>query len=161
MSDASAKIYLDGAKAVAARPSVHWSKQVVASANRELERHQLWVERHHQLYADALNDCQRQLERQNLISACIRAIILPLKLLASVCAASLHSAWALPRRFRMRAELQSRINAMDQLTVRSSVAHRGEGARLATKQHPSAMPQRKEAGSGTTPLDNRLRCSLQ
>jgi hypothetical protein len=146
MSDASAKIYLDGAKAVAARPSVHWSKQVVASANRELERHQLWVERHHQLYADALNDCQRQLERQNLISACIRAIILPLKLLASVCAASLHSAWALPRRFRMRAELQSRINAMDQLTARSSVAHRGEGASPRYKAAPVSNAAAERSG---------------
>jgi hypothetical protein len=115
MSNVSAKIHLG---ALADRPSFDRSKQLVTSANRELERHQLWLERHHELYSESLEECQRQLERRNEIDACVQAILLPINLLISVCTVLFHRAWVYAHRFRLRAELQSRINAMEQLSRR-------------------------------------------
>ncbi len=111
MSNVSDKIHLVDAKAAAA--TVAWSKEVVVSANRELERHQLWLERHQEVYSEALKGCQRQLKRQYLISACKQTALLPIQLLASGCVALFRGVWAYPRRSRLRAELQNRLDRME------------------------------------------------
>jgi hypothetical protein len=118
MSNASAKSHFLYPEGVAYNPGVDRSKRLVFSATRDLERHEAWLKRHHELYSESLQECQRQLERRNVIDACARAILLPITLLVSVCAALYRWAWVLTRRFQMRIELQSRINAMDQLSPR-------------------------------------------
>jgi hypothetical protein len=112
VSNVSDKTHLVDAKTTAA--TVAWSKEVVVSANRELERHELWLERHHEIYSEALKECQRQLKRQYLISACKQTTLLPIQLLASGCVALFRGVRAYPRRSRLRAELQNRIDRMEQ-----------------------------------------------
>ena len=112
MSNVSDKIHVVDAKITAA--TVACSKEVVVSANRELERHELWLERHHEVYSETLKECQRQLRRQNLISACKQTALLPIRLLASGCTALFRGVRAHPRRSRRRADLQNRIDRMEQ-----------------------------------------------
>ncbi len=130
MSNVSDKIHLVDAKTAAA--TVAWSKEVVVSANRELERHELWLERHHKVYSEALKECQRQLKRQNLISACKRTALLPIRLLASGCVALFRGVWAYPRRPRRRADLQNRIDRMQQRRRFVQQAPRRNAASIST-----------------------------
>jgi hypothetical protein len=103
---------------VAARATITRSNKVVFSANGELSRHRLWMERHHELYSEALKACQRQLRRQNYINACKEVVLLPPRLLLSACVALLHGACAYPRRVQRRVNLQRRIYAIDDLCKR-------------------------------------------
>jgi hypothetical protein len=117
MSNAPAEVHFFETTGVAVK-SPELSKRAVVSANTELERHELWLKRHHELYSESLKECQRQLERRNIIDACVQAILLPINLLVASCSALFQGARGLTRRFQLRAELQSRINAMDQLSLR-------------------------------------------
>jgi hypothetical protein len=112
VSNVSDKIHLVDAKTAAA--TVAWSKEIVISATRELERHELWLERHHEVYSEALKQCQRQLKRHYLISACKQTALLPIQLLASGCVALFRGVRPYPRRSRLRADLQNRIDRMEQ-----------------------------------------------
>jgi hypothetical protein len=142
MSNGLSKMHLVNARCIAGRPFVDLSKQVIVSANKELERHGLWLKRHHELYSESLKECQRQLERRNVIDTCARVILLPINLLVSACAALLNRAWALTRHFRLRAELQSRINAMDQFSVRRlPEAPRRNARPLASGPTQTRLPQ--------------------
>jgi hypothetical protein len=118
MSNVPDKNQIIDAKAAALRATLDRSKAAVAVASRELERHHLWVERHRALYTELLEDCQQSLKRRLLISTWKQTVLLPMQLLASACVAGFHWAWAYLHRFRLRAELQSRINAMEQLSRR-------------------------------------------
>jgi hypothetical protein len=99
----------------AAITTVERSKAAAVRAQMELEKHQRWLEGHHELYSKALKRCERRLRRQALILALKQTALLPLQLLAAACVALGHAAWPYPRRFRLRAKLQNRIHAMGQL----------------------------------------------
>jgi len=114
MSNAPDKNHIIDAKAAALRATIDRAKAAVVSASRELERHHLWVERHRALYSEALRECQHQLKRQNLIRACKQAALLPIQLLVVISVAMFRRACAYRSRFRLRAELQNRIDRMEQ-----------------------------------------------
>ena len=109
-------VHLVDEEVPAANAIVARSKTSAATAQIELEKHQRWLEGHQELYAEAVKGCQRRLKRQAFVRACKRIAFLPTQLLASVCVASGHAAWAYVRRFRLRPKLQNRIHAMDQLS---------------------------------------------
>ena len=100
-------------KVPAVRATVDRSKAAVVSAKMELDQHERWLERHQELYSEAVKGCQRRLKRQRFISACKQTALHPIQLLASACVGLFHVAWAYPRRLRPRAKLQNRIYAMD------------------------------------------------
>lgn len=91
-----------------ARATVNRSKAAIDSARMELEKHQRWLEAHQELYAEALQGCEQRPKRRAFINACKQVALVPIKLGASL----LHAAFAHSRRDRLRAELQSRIQAM-------------------------------------------------
>jgi hypothetical protein len=102
-------VHLVDEEVPAANAIVERSKASAVTAQIELERHQRWLEGHQEL-------CQRRLKHQAFVRACKRTALLPTQLLASACVALGHAAWAYVRRFRLRAKLQNRIQAMDQLS---------------------------------------------
>ena len=71
------------AKVAAVDTTVDRSKDVVVSANRELERHQQWLERHSEVYLKELKWAQRRLRRHDLIRACKQAVMVPMQLVSS------------------------------------------------------------------------------
>jgi len=89
-----------------------------------LGQHERWLERHQELYSEAVKGCQRRLKRQRFISACKQTALHPIQLLAAACVGLFHVPWAY-RRFRPRAKLQNRIHAMN----------RSAGAGSQSKQH--------------------------
>lgn len=103
---------------VSSNPRVNQSKQLVFSATSELQRHEVWLRRHHELYSDSLRACQRQLERLNVVQACARAIFFPVTVLILACAVLIHRTREFMRGVQMRSELQKRINAMDRIRPR-------------------------------------------
>ena len=107
-------VHLVDEEVPAANAIVERSKASAVTARIELEKHQRWLEGHQELYAEAVKGCQRQLKRQAFVRACKQTALLPIQLLASACVALGHAAWAYVRRFRLRAKLQNRIQAMDQ-----------------------------------------------
>ena len=107
-------IHLVDEEVPAVRATVDRSKAAVVTAQTELDKHQRWLEGHQELYVEAVKACQRRLKRQAFISACKQRALLPIQLLASACVALSHAAWAYPRRLRLRAKLQNRIQALDQ-----------------------------------------------
>jgi len=100
-------------KVPAVRATVDRSKAAVVSAKMELDQHERWLERHQELYSEAVKGCERRLKRQRFISACKQTALLPIHLLASACVGLFHAARAYPHRFWLRAKLQNRIHAMD------------------------------------------------
>jgi len=95
-----------------ARATVDRSKAALDSARMELEKHRRWLESHQELYAEALKGCEQQLKRRAFINACKQVALVPIELVASAGAGLFHTAFAHSRRDRLRAELQSRIQAM-------------------------------------------------
>jgi hypothetical protein len=93
-------VHLVDEEVPAANAIVARSKTSAATAQIELEKHQRWLEGHQELYAEAVKGCQRRLKRQAFVRACKRIAFLPTQLLASMCVASGHAAWAYVRRFR-------------------------------------------------------------
>lgn len=79
-------------KVAAVEATVYRSKDVVASANRELERHQQWFECHRELYAEDLKRAERQLRRLGVLRSCKQTVIFPMRLAASAGVTLLHAA---------------------------------------------------------------------
>ena len=79
-------------KVAAVEATVCRSKDVVASANRELERHQQWFECHREFYAEDLKRAERQLRRLGVLRSCKQTVIFPMRLAASAGVTLLHAA---------------------------------------------------------------------
>jgi hypothetical protein len=92
--------------------TVEQSKAAAITAQMELDKHQRWLGRHQELYAQALKGCERRLKRQAFISACKHTALLPINVLATACVGLSHAAWAYPRRRWLRAKLKKRIQEM-------------------------------------------------
>jgi hypothetical protein len=97
----------------AARATVEQSKAAAVTAQMELDKHQQWMGRHKELYAEAVKGCERRLKRQAFISACKQTAWLPLQLLATASTNLFHAAVAYPRRRSLRAKLKDRIQELD------------------------------------------------
>ena len=107
------RTHLIDAKVAAVETTVDRSKDVVVTANAELERHQQWVERHREVYLMELKWAQRQLRRHDLIRACKQVVKRPIKLLSFGFVALLPGAKkTLANRAKFE-RLQNRINAVD------------------------------------------------
>ena len=83
--------------------TVDRSRAAVGLAKTDLDEHRRWLERHHELYSEAVKGCERTLKRQSFIQSCKNTALLPMQLLAS--------AWKGRSR---RAELQKRIYLVEQ-----------------------------------------------
>jgi len=132
----------------AVRATVDRSEATAVAAQMELEEHQRWLKDHQELYAEAVKECQRRLKRQALIRACKETAWLPIRLLASACFALCHVAWAYPRRFRLRAKLQNRIDAIPLNGPRSPSKHHGGIATPRPKQTTSQLQLKLDSLSG-------------
>jgi hypothetical protein len=97
----------------AARATVERSKAAAVTAQTELDKHQQWLGRHQELYAQAVKGCERRLKRQAFISACKQTAWLPIQLLATAWTGLSHAALAYPRRRWLRAKLKDRIQELD------------------------------------------------
>lgn len=122
VSAASDEIQIIDRKGPAVSATVGRSKEVVASANRELDQHKQWLEQHRPPYVQALDGCLARLNVRCLIRACGQAILTTARVLPSICRTSLHTALrrlAHPRDFQLRlhAQLQRRIDAMNPLAT--------------------------------------------
>jgi hypothetical protein len=105
-----------------ANATIERSKAAATQAQSELGKHQRWLVDHQERYAEAVRECQRRLKRRGIIHGCKQTALLPIRLLVSGCLALWRTAWAYPRRFRLRQKLQTRIRAMDRLSE-SRVSH--------------------------------------
>ncbi len=105
--------HLIDAKVAAVDTTVDRSKDVVVSANRELERHQQWLERHREVYLKELKWAKRQLRRHDLIRACKQAVMVPMQLVSFGFVALLHGARSTLANRAKQERLQNRINAID------------------------------------------------
>lgn len=132
----------------AVRATVDRSKATAVAAQIELEKHQRWLEGHQELYAEAVKECQRRLKRQALIRACKQTALLPIRLLASACFALCRAVWAYPRRFRLRAKLQNRIDAISLNGPRSPSEHHAVIATPRPKQTTSLLQLKLNSLSG-------------
>ena len=101
------------AKVTAVDTTVDRSKDVVVSANRELERHQQWLERHSEVYLKELKWAKRRLRRHDLIRACKQAVMVPMQLVSSGFVALLPGARRTLANRAKYEQLQNRINAVD------------------------------------------------
>jgi len=106
-------IHLADEEVPAAQATVERSKAAAVTAQVELDKHQRWLERHQELYAQAVKGCERRLKRQAFISAFKQTALLPIQLLATACIGLSHAACAYPRRRWLRAKLRNRIQEMD------------------------------------------------
>ena len=93
----------------AARATIERSKAAALTARMELEKHQQWLGRHEELYAQALKGCERQI----FINACKQTAWVPLQLLATASTGLFHAALAYPRRRWLKAKLKNRIEELD------------------------------------------------
>jgi hypothetical protein len=94
----------------AARATVAQSKAAAVTAQMELDKHQQWLGRHQELYAQAVQGCERRLKRQALIDVCKQTAWVPIQLLTAAWA---HAALANPRRHWLKAKLKDRIQELD------------------------------------------------
>jgi hypothetical protein len=161
VSAALDEIQLTGARGLAVGSTVGRSREVVASANLELDKHKQWLEQHHSLCVDVLDGGQRKTDRRRLIRACGQAVSTTARFLSSVCSTSLHSALRRltdPRDFRRQVheKLQKRIDAMDPLTTpaKAGTLSRMKVVRTALKDadrrcfifdNPTSEPRRRQA----------------
>jgi hypothetical protein len=106
-------IHLADEELPAARATVEQSKAAAVTAQMELDKHQQWLGRHQELYAQAVKGCERRLKRQAFIGACQKAAWLPIQLAATATTGLFHSALAYPRRRSLRANLKDRIQGLD------------------------------------------------
>jgi hypothetical protein len=93
----------------AARATLERSKAAAVTARLELDKHQQWIGRHQELYAQAVKGCERRLKRQAFIGACKQAAWLPIQLLTTACTGLFHA----PRRRWLRAKLKHRLQELD------------------------------------------------
>jgi hypothetical protein len=92
--------------------AVERSKAAAVTAQMELDKHQRWIARHQELYAQAVKGCERRLKRQAFISKCKQTAYLPVQLIATACVSLSRAVWVYPYRRRLRAKLNNRIQAM-------------------------------------------------
>jgi hypothetical protein len=97
----------------AARATVERSKAAAVTAQTELDKHQQWLGRHQELYAQAVKGCERRLKRQAFIGACQQMAWLPIQLLATAWTGLCHTALAYPRRRWLRAKLKDQLQELD------------------------------------------------
>lgn len=145
MSHAPDKKHIIDAKAAALRATVNRSKAAVVSASRELERHQLWVERNRALYTEGLEVCQRRLKRQLFFRACKQTALLPIQLLAFAFVAGFHWAWAYLHRFRQPATIAT-----------STIAYRGRALYPDQSKASSPLTKCQTANDDTVDLGFRI-----
>jgi len=106
-------IHLADEELPAARATVERSKAAAVTAQTELEKHQQWVGRHQELYAQAVKGCERRLKRQAFIGACKETARLPIQLLTNAWSGLFDAALAYQRRLSLRAKLKNRIQELD------------------------------------------------
>jgi hypothetical protein len=106
-------IHLADEELPVARATVERSKAAAVTARTELDKHQQWLGRHQDLYAQAVKGCERRLKRQAFIGACTRAAWLPIELVVTASTGLLHSALVYPRRRWLRAKLKDRLQELD------------------------------------------------
>jgi hypothetical protein len=106
-------IHLAEEELPAARATVERSKAAAVTARMELDKHQQWLGRHQQLYAQAVKGCERSLKRQAFIGACKQTARVPVQLLTTAWSGLFHAALAYPRRRSLRAKLEDRIQELD------------------------------------------------
>ena len=133
----------------AARAMVERSKAAAITARMELDKHQQWLRRHQELYAQAVKRCERRLKRKAFIGACKQTAWAPIQLLTTAGTGLFHEALAYPRRRWLRAKLKHRIQELDhpseqrfawQLQERIQAMDRTEAPSLAgivMPEHPS------------------------
>jgi hypothetical protein len=97
----------------AARATVERSKAAAVTARTELDKHQQWLGRHQELYAQAVKGCERRLKRQAFIGACKQTAWLPIQLVATASTGLFHAILAYPRRRSLRAKLKDRLQELD------------------------------------------------
>lgn len=97
----------------AVRATIEESKAAALTARMELEKHQQWLGRHEELYAQAVKGCERRLKRQIFINACKQTAWVPLQVLATASTGLFHAALAYPRRRWLKAKLKNRIEELD------------------------------------------------
>lgn len=97
----------------AARETVERSKAAKVTARMELDKHQQWLGRHQELYAQAVKGCERRLKRQAFIGACKQTAWAPIQLLTTTWTGLFHAALSYPRRRSLRAKLKDRIQGLD------------------------------------------------
>ena len=81
----------------AARAMVERSKAAI-TARMELDKHQQWLRRHQELYAQAVKRCERRLKRKALIGVCKQTAWVPIQLVTTACTGLFHAGLAYPRR---------------------------------------------------------------
>ena len=96
-----------------ARATVEKSKAAAVTARRDLDKHQQWLGQHQELYTEAVEGCERRLKRQAFIGACKQAAWLPIQLVATASTCLFHATLAYPRRRRLRAKLEDRLQELD------------------------------------------------
>ena len=106
-------IHLADEELPAARATVERSKAAAVTARTELDKHQQWLGRHQELYAQAVKGCERRLKRQAFINAWKQTAWLPIQFLATAWIGLSHAAVAYPRRRALRAKLKDRIQELD------------------------------------------------
>jgi hypothetical protein len=97
----------------AARATVERSKAAAVTARTELDKHQQWLGRHQELYAQVVKGCERRLKRQAFIGACKQTAWLPIQLIATASTGLFHAILAYPRRRSLRAKLKDRLQELD------------------------------------------------
>ena len=97
----------------AARAMVERSKAAAITARMELDKHQQWLRRHQELYAQAVKRCERRLKRKAFIGACKQTAWLPIQLLTTAWTESFHAGLAYPHRRWLKAKLKDRIRELD------------------------------------------------
>ena len=97
----------------AARVTIERSKAAALTARMELEKHQQWLGRHEELYAQAVKGCERRLKRQIFINACKQTAWIPVQLLATASTGLFRAVLAYPRRRWLRAKLKHRLEDLD------------------------------------------------
>ena len=97
----------------AARAMVERSKAAAITARMELDKHQQWLRRHQELYAQAVKRCERRLKRKAFIGACKQTAWLPIQLLTTACTESFHAGLPYPHRRWLKAKLKDRIRELD------------------------------------------------
>jgi hypothetical protein len=97
----------------AARATVERSKAVAVTARAELDEHQRWLGRHQELYAQAVEGCERRLKRKAFLGACKKSAAFPFQLLTTAWTGLFHAGLAYSRRRRLKAKLKDRLQELD------------------------------------------------
>ena len=93
--------------------TVERSKTAAVMARMELDKHQRWLGRHQELYAQAVKGCERRLKRKAFIGACKQTAWVPIQLLTTAWSGLSHAGLADPRRRLLKAKLNDRIQELD------------------------------------------------